>query len=41
MGVIAKYVLFLTWVGIRWGVLDHLYIRKKGGLHDFDVVFES
>ena len=29
MGVIAKYVIFLTWVGTRWGVLDHPYIRKK------------
>ena len=29
MGVIAKYVIFLTWVGTRWEVLDHPYIRKK------------
>ena len=40
MGGIAKYLLFLTGVG-GW-FWDHPYVRKKReGLRDFDVVFES
>ena len=40
MGGIAKYLLFLTGTG-RLVVLDHPYLKKREGLGDFDVVFES
>ncbi len=41
MGGIAKYLLTIPYRG-TWVVLDHPYVRKKKeGLLDFDVVFES